>query len=117
MKNSKPKLSDSAATTANAQSSTAVRGKYYNRLQQGTNLVILDPALMPFFPDSASVNRALHAFLAINDQVQSPRDHLRHPGVRSPRRHSAPPGLALIHIRLIGACLVTATERDQYEQH
>ena len=47
------------------------RGKYTNLLQQGTNLIILDPALMPHFPDSASVNRALHAFLAINDHVRS----------------------------------------------
>jgi hypothetical protein len=50
---------------------TITRGKYANLLKQGTNVVVLDPALMPFFPDSASVNRALHAFLAINDQVQS----------------------------------------------
>ena len=48
-----------------------IRGKYTNLLQQGTNLIILDPALMPHFPDSASVNRALHAFLAINDHVRS----------------------------------------------
>jgi hypothetical protein len=48
-----------------------VRGKYFNRLQQGSNLVILDPALLPYFPVSESVNRALHAFLAIGDSVQS----------------------------------------------
>jgi hypothetical protein len=56
---------------------TVTRGKYTNLLQQGTNLVILDPALLPFFPDSASVNRALHAFLAINDQVQSAATRVR----------------------------------------
>jgi hypothetical protein len=50
---------------------TVTRGKYTNLLKQGTNLVILDPTLMPYFPDSESVNRALHAFLAINDQVKS----------------------------------------------
>ena len=66
MKN--PKVSEADAIP---KSTTALRGKYFNRLQQGTNLVILDPALMPYFPDSASVNRALHAFLAINEQVQS----------------------------------------------
>jgi hypothetical protein len=32
---------------------------------------------MPFFPDSASVNRALHAFLAINDQVKSAAARVR----------------------------------------
>jgi hypothetical protein len=51
--------------------SKGVRGKYANLLKQGTNLIILDPELMPHFPDSASVNRALHAFLAIDEQVQS----------------------------------------------
>jgi hypothetical protein len=51
--------------------SKGVRGKYSNLLAKGTNLVILDPELLPFFPDSASVNRALHAFLAIGNSVQS----------------------------------------------
>lgn len=44
----------------------AIRGKYYNRLAEGTNLVILDPALLPDFPDSKSVNDALHAFLSLS---------------------------------------------------
>jgi hypothetical protein len=81
MKNLKPKPHPSADTGNNGSSPkpspTAVRGKYYNRLQQGTNLVILDPDLMPHFPDSASVNRALHAFLAINEQVQSAANRVR----------------------------------------
>jgi uncharacterized membrane protein YjjB (DUF3815 family) len=70
MKSPTKKSSESPASAAPARSSTAVRGKYYNRLQQGTNLIILDPALMPYFPDSASVNRALRAFLAIDHEVQ-----------------------------------------------
>ena len=28
---------------------TIARGKYANLLKQGTNVVVLDPALMPFF--------------------------------------------------------------------
>jgi len=63
--------------TSTAAHPTVTRGKYTNLLKQGTNLVILDPALMPFFPDSASVNRALHAFLAINDQVKSAGTRVR----------------------------------------
>jgi len=65
------KAKEPAATPAPARSTTAVRGKYFNQLQRGTNLVILDPALMPHFPDSESVNRALHAFLAINQSIQA----------------------------------------------
>ena len=74
--------------TTTSTSPTVTRGKYANLLKQGSNLVILDPALMPFFPDSASVNRALHAFLAINEQVQSASTR-----ARSRRRPtaSAPP--------------------------
>ena len=74
--------------TASPSHPTVTRGKYTNLLKQGTNLVILDPALMPYFPDSESVNRALHAFLAINDQVKS----VAKP-IRSRRRPtaSAPP--------------------------
>ncbi len=54
---------DPLAPRPNLDFNKGVCGKYYNRLQQGTNLVILDPSLMPYFPDSASVNRALHGFL------------------------------------------------------
>ncbi len=75
---------DPLAPRPNLDFSKGVRGKYANLLKQGTNLVILDPALMPFFPDSASVNRALHAFLAINDQVKSATTR-----VRARRRPSA----------------------------
>jgi hypothetical protein len=36
-----------------------VRGKYFQRAQAGTNLVLVDPELAKVFPDAASVNRAL----------------------------------------------------------
>lgn len=72
----------------NAAKPTVTRGKYANLLKQGSNVVVLDPSLMPFFPDSASVNRALHAFLAINDQVQSASTHVR--GRRRPAASAVP---------------------------
>lgn len=37
-----------------------VRGKYYQEATAGTNLVLIDPELTNVFPDSESVNRALH---------------------------------------------------------
>jgi hypothetical protein len=72
------------------KSSTAVRGKYTNLLKQGSNVVILDPALLPYFPDSESVNRALHAFLVIGDSVQSaaPRRRMRANATFDPRKGS-----------------------------
>ena len=39
--------------------SGGVRGKYVSKYKEGTNLVILDPELIEYFPDSASVNEAL----------------------------------------------------------
>ena len=37
----------------------AVRGKYYERMQQGTNVVAIAPDLLDTFPDSEAVNDAL----------------------------------------------------------
>lgn len=70
---------DPLAPRPNLDYSKGVRGKYYERMQQGTNLIILDPALMSHFPDSESVNRALHAFLAIGESVHSATKHRRRP--------------------------------------
>ena len=36
-----------------------VRGKFYQRAREGTNLVLVEPELAKVFPDAASVNRAL----------------------------------------------------------
>ena len=43
--------------------SNAVRGKYYERYQQGTNVVLLDADVAQAFKDSESVNRALRLLL------------------------------------------------------
>jgi hypothetical protein len=41
-----------------------VRGKYYERYQQGTNVVLLDPDVAKVFRDSATVNEALRRYLS-----------------------------------------------------
>jgi hypothetical protein len=44
----------------------AVRGKYYRRLlEEGSNVVILDPDIAKLFHDSASVNEALRSLLEL----------------------------------------------------
>jgi len=48
--------------------SKAVRGKYYDRMQQGTNIVLIAPDLMDSFPDSESVNSALRSLKTIADR-------------------------------------------------
>jgi hypothetical protein len=41
-----------------------VRGKYYERYKQGTNVVLLDEDIAKVFHDSAAVNSALRQYLA-----------------------------------------------------
>ncbi len=66
-KSAKP---DPLGPRPNLDFSKGIRGKYTNLLAKGTNVAIIDPALHPHFPDSESVNRALRAFLAINQEVK-----------------------------------------------
>ncbi len=40
-----------------------VRGKYYERYRQGTNVVLLEPDVAAVFHDSESVNRALRMLI------------------------------------------------------
>ncbi len=42
----------------------AVRGKYYERYVQGSNVILLAPDVAEVFHDSESVNKALRRFLA-----------------------------------------------------
>ena len=41
-----------------------VRGKYYERYQQGTNIVLLEPDMAKVFHDSETVNEALRRYLS-----------------------------------------------------
>ena len=41
--------------------SGGIRGKYASEYKNGTNIAILDPELIEYFPDSASVNEALRS--------------------------------------------------------
>lgn len=43
--------------------SGAVRGKYYQRAKQGTNVVLLEPDVAAVFSDSAVVSQALREYL------------------------------------------------------
>ena len=42
-----------------------VRGKYYERYRQGTNVVLLDPDVAQVFRDSAAVNDALRTLVSV----------------------------------------------------
>ena len=58
---SKTEELDPLAPRPNLDFSKGVRGKYYERMQAGTNIVLIDPDLLDTFPDSASVNQALRS--------------------------------------------------------
>jgi len=52
----------------------AVRGKYYQRYQAGSNVILLDPDIARTFKDSESVNRALRLLLELAQrEVPPPR--------------------------------------------
>ncbi len=42
-----------------------VRGKYYERYRQGSNVVLLDPDVAAVFRDSKSVNQALRLLIDV----------------------------------------------------
>ena len=44
--------------------SGGIRGKYYERAMQGTNIVLLEPDVAKVFRDSAVVSQALREYLA-----------------------------------------------------
>jgi hypothetical protein len=56
---------DPLAPRPNLDFSKGVRGKYYDRMKAGTNLVLIAPDLLDAFPDSDSVNEALRSLKKI----------------------------------------------------
>jgi len=66
--------------------SKAVRGKYYRRLiEEGSNVIILDPDISKAFRDSASVNKALRSLLEL---TRSTKRLTRRPGESATKRAS-----------------------------
>src|SRR3990172_5179196 len=53
----------------------AVRGKYYERYRQGTNVVLLDPDVAAVFRDSDSVNQALRVLIKAAGQLEQAASH------------------------------------------
>jgi hypothetical protein len=78
---SKTEELDPLAPRPNLDFSKGVRGKYYERMQAGTNIVLIDPDLLDTFPDSASVNEALRSLKTIAIRTKRAT-----PGQPTPRR-------------------------------
>ena len=75
MKNS-PEL-DPLAPRPNLDFSKGVRGKHFDRMQQGTNVVLIAPDLLDTFPDSESVNEALRSLKKIAARTVAPSTRQR----------------------------------------
>ena len=63
---------------------TLVRGKYAQRVIEGTNVVVLDPKIAKAFPNDRAVNKALRGLL--RDRKQSARPTTRSTRARRERR-------------------------------
>ncbi len=71
MKAKEKKISDELRPEYNFDYSKAVRGKYYKRiLDEGANIVMLEPDVAKAFVDSASVNDALRSLLNLTKTTQ-----------------------------------------------
>lgn len=81
MKDKRKKSQDELRPEYNFDYSKAVRGKYYKKLMdEGANVVVLEPDVAKAFHDSASVNEALRSLL---DLTRSTQRLTRRSGVRS----------------------------------
>jgi hypothetical protein len=69
---SKPKQPDPLAPRPNLDFSKGVRGKYYESMRKGTNVVLIAPDLLDTFPDSESVNEALRGLKKIATRSARP---------------------------------------------
>lgn len=71
MKKRVTNISDELRDEYSFDYSQAVRGKYHQQLlEEGSNIIVLDPDLAAIFPDSAIVNRALRLLLTFTKSAQ-----------------------------------------------
>jgi hypothetical protein len=78
---------DPLAPHPNLDFGKGVRGKYYDRMQKGTTIVLIAPDLLDAFPDSESVNEALRGLKKVATRsarpTPRPRKTVRRPIVRT----------------------------------
>ena len=76
MKAKAKKFSDELRPEYNFDYSKAVRGKYYKRiLDEGANIVMLEPDVAKAFADSAAVNDALRSLLDLTKTTKRLTKH------------------------------------------
>lgn len=71
MEDKQKKRQDELRPEYNFDYSKAVRGKYFKKLmEEGSNVVVLEPDVAKAFHDSASVNEALRSLLDLTRSTQ-----------------------------------------------
>ena len=71
MKDRRKKVQDELRPEYSFDYAKAVRGKYHKRLmEEGSNVVVLEPDVAKAFHDSASVNEALRSLLDLTRSTQ-----------------------------------------------
>jgi hypothetical protein len=71
MKERAKKMKDELRSEYDFDYSKGVRGKYYKRLlDEGSNVVVLEPDVAKAFHDSASVNEALRSLLELTRSTE-----------------------------------------------
>jgi hypothetical protein len=59
--------------------SEGVRGKYAERIDKGSNFVLLEPDVAKYFPTAKAVNRALKSLIS-EGKISLPQKGLHKPG-------------------------------------
>ena len=54
--------------------SEGVRGKYAERFEKGSNLVLLEPEVAKYFPTASAVNRALKRLISEGKVTLPPKE-------------------------------------------
>lgn len=67
------------------QLGAGVRGKYFKKIMQGSNVVVLQPEIQKAFPTSEAVNKALANMLAFANETQGLTGRLK----RTSRKRAA----------------------------
>lgn len=70
MKKASTKKVDDIPELKREQLGVGVRGKYFKRFTEGSNVVVLQPEILKAFPTSEAVNRALASMLAFAQETQ-----------------------------------------------
>jgi uncharacterized DUF497 family protein len=79
MKKAKPTSDELRAEYKRSDFKELVRGKYYERVRASSNVVVLDAEVAAVFPNSAAVNKALHALAEVAEGVSGLTSGSRRP--------------------------------------